>query len=84
MITSLIEMLQLPNFGHMTQYNFSCKINFFDDFIVRNYDVITVILKYLYLRRPGEVSFADITKIVTMFIKKIFECSKKLKGLEII
>ena len=35
------------------------------------------------LRRPRVAIFADIIKIVTMFIKTIFEDSKKLKELEI-
>ena len=33
----------------------------------------------LILRRPGVANFADIIKIVTMFIKKIFRDSKKFK-----
>ena len=47
----------------------------------RNYDVITFILfqKTFILRRPGVVIFADI-KIVIMFIKTIFEDSRKVKG----
>ena len=35
------------------------------------------------LRYPGEVYFADIIRIVTMFIKKILKTEKKLKELEI-
>ena len=35
----------------------------------RNYDVISFILKNLYLRRPRVPNFADIIKIETMFIK---------------
>ena len=31
------------------------------------------------LRRPGVAIFADIIKIVTMFTKKIFQDSKKVK-----
>ena len=45
----------------------------------RNYDVITYISKNLFLRRSGVAIFADIIKIVTMFIKKIFKDSRKLK-----
>ena len=40
----------------------------------KNYDVITIIL-----RRPGVVIFADIIKIVTMFIKTITKDSRKVK-----
>ena len=35
------------------------------------------------LRRPRVPIFADIIKIVSMFIKKLFRGSKKLKELEI-
>ena len=45
----------------------------------RNYEVITFISKYPFLRRPGVAIFGGIIKIVTMFIKTIFEDSKKLK-----
>ena len=37
----------------------------------------------LILRRPGVIIFADIIKIVTMFIKKLLKTQKKLKELEI-
>ena len=40
----------------------------------RNYDVINV-----NLRRPRVAIFADIIKIVTMFIKAIFKNSRKVK-----
>ena len=40
----------------------------------RNYDVATCIL-----RRTEVVIFADIIKIVTMFIKTIFKDSRKVK-----
>ena len=45
----------------------------------KNYDVITFISKHLILRRPGVVIFADIIKIVTMFIKTITKGSRKVK-----
>ena len=50
--------------------------------MVKNYDVITIISKYL-LRKPGVDNFADIIKIVTAFIKKNFKDSKKIKKIEI-
>ena len=50
----------------------------------RNYDVLTFISKYLFLRRPRVANSADIIKIATMFIKTTFKDSKKLKELEII
>ena len=42
----------------------------------RNYDVITLISKYLYFKKA---IFAYIMKIVTIFIKTIFKDSKKVK-----
>ena len=45
----------------------------------RNYDVITIISQYPFLTRPGVVIFADIIKIVTMFIKTISKDSRKVK-----
>ena len=40
----------------------------------KNYDVITIIL-----RRPGVVIFADIIRIITIFIKKTTKGSRKVK-----
>ena len=45
----------------------------------RNYDIITFFQNTLILRRSGLAIFADIIKIVTMFIKAIIEDSKKVK-----
>ena len=45
----------------------------------RSYDVITIISKTLILRRPVVLIFADITKIVAMFIKTITKDSRKVK-----
>ena len=45
----------------------------------RIYDVATFISKNVVLRRPGVAIFADIIKIVTMFIKTIFKNSRKVK-----
>ena len=45
----------------------------------RSYDFIIFISKYLVLRRSKAAIFADIIKIVAMFIKKIFKHSKKVK-----
>ena len=45
----------------------------------RNYDVITFISKYFYFHRPTVAIFADIIKVVTMFIKTNFKDSKKVK-----
>ena len=45
----------------------------------RNCDVITFIQKTLILRRPRVTIFADIIKIVTMFIKTIIKDPRKVK-----
>ena len=45
----------------------------------RNYDIRTFFQNTLILRRSGVAIFADIIKIVTMFIKAIIEDSKKVK-----
>ena len=45
----------------------------------RNYDVITFFQNTLILRRPGVAIFADITKIVTIFLTQLFKTQEKLK-----
>ena len=45
----------------------------------RNYDVITIISKYPYFQRPGVDIFADIIKIVTVFIETVTKDSRKVK-----
>ena len=45
----------------------------------RTYDVITFISKNPILRRSRVAIFADIIKIVTMFIKKIIKDPRKVK-----
>ena len=44
-----------------------------------SYDVITFISRNVFSKRPGEAISADITKLVTFFIKKIFTDSRKVK-----
>ena len=54
MITSLIEMLELPNFGHMTTstiYFESRDKILAGDVTDRSYDVITFVSKYLYFKK---------------------------------
>ena len=45
----------------------------------KSYDVITFFQNTLILRRPVVAIFADIIKIVIMFIKKIIQDSRKVK-----
>ena len=73
-------MLELPNFGNMaiSTIKFESRDNFFDDVMDINYNVITFISKYLYFK-PRAAIFADIIKIITIFIRTIFKDSKKVK-----
>ena len=76
MITSLTEMLQLPNFGHVTSSTISFELR--DRILLlMSKSVITtsqpLFLNRFILRRPGVANFADIMKILTMFVKKIFK-----------
>ena len=48
-----------------------------------NYDVIIFISKTFILRKPRVDIFAGNIKIVTMFVKRVFKDSKKLKESEI-
>ena len=45
----------------------------------RNYDLIIFISKYCYFKKAGVAIFANIIKIVTIFIKTIFKDSRKVK-----
>ena len=48
----------------------------------RNYDIITFISKYVYFKKAGVAIFADIVKIVTIFIKTIIRYSRKTKRIK--
>ena len=61
MITFLIQMLELPNFGHMTtSIIWVMWQNFVGDVIDRIYGVITFISKHLYFKKGWCSHFADI------------------------
>ena len=47
----------------------------------RNYNVVACFQKIVTLRRPEETIFADIIKIVNMFIKTIIKDSRKVRGI---
>ena len=49
----------------------------------RNYVIITLFQNTFILRRPRIVIFADIIKVVSMFIKTIPKDSNKIKKIEI-
>ena len=57
-------------------------MNFVVDVMSRNYEVIDLFQNALILRRPSVAISADVIKIVSMFIKKIFEDSKKVKRIK--
>ena len=85
MITSLIEMLDLPNVFRMTAstiYSGSLDETLLVKSWTKNHVPIIFISKTFMLRRPRVAIFADINKIVTMFIKTIFEDSKKVKRIK--
>ena len=72
MLTSLIETVELRNFGHMTTPKIKFELHnksFFGDVITTNYDIIILISKYLYFKKPGIINFADIIKIANTLIK---------------
>ena len=48
----------------------------------RNYDIITLFQLLFILRKSRVDIFADIIKLIAMFIKTIFKGTKKLKELE--
>ena len=75
MITSLIEMLELPNFGHITT---KVKRESRDKIFLVTPQ--TEILQNTYfLRRTRVANFSDIIKIATKFIKTTCNDSKKVK-----
>ena len=53
--------------------------NFVGDVVDRVYDVIALISKSFIIRRLGVAIFADIIKILTMFIKAIYKDSRKFE-----
>ena len=76
-ITSVIEMLELPNFGHMITSTI---------WLVTSWTEVMMSLwcqNIFILRRPRAAIFAKIIKIVTMFIKTIFKDSKKKEVIRI-
>ena len=81
MITSLIEIPELPNFGHLTTSTIKFKScdKLVGDVMNRNYDVVTFFQNTFILRRPGLAKFADIIKVATMLIKTTYQNSNKVK-----
>ena len=86
MITSVIEMLELRNFGHMTTTAIWFESHDEILLVTSWSEIMTSLLLFqnrFTLRRPSVAIFADIAKILTIFTKAIFRDSKNLKNLEI-
>ena len=85
-MTFLIEMLELPNFGHMntsTIYLESCRKVLS---VTSSTEIMTLqplLQNTAILRRHGVAIFADNIKFISRIIKKIFKDSEKLKELEL-
>ena len=82
MITSLIEVLELPNFGHMTTFTILIESRDKILLVTSQTEIMTPkpLFEYTFiLRRPRVASFVDIIKFVTTFIKNIFKDSKKVE-----
>ena len=85
-MTFLIEMLELPNFGHMntsTIYLESCHKVLS---VTSSTEIMTLqplLQNTAILRRHGVAIFADNIKFISRIIKKIFKDSEKLKELEL-
>ena len=81
MITSLIQMLQLPNFGHMTtstlQFESREKILLVTS--LTEIETSSLLFQKNFNLRPTVAIFADIIKIVTIFTKTIFKDSKNIE-----
>ena len=81
-MTSVIEMLELPNFGHMntSTIQFESHDKIFQNAVDTNYDVVTFISKYIYFKKAQ--SFVEIIKTI-ITVKAVFKDSKKVKKLEV-
>ena len=54
MVTSLIEMLELPNFGHMvttSTIKFELREDYVGDIMGKSFDVIAFVSKCLYFKK---------------------------------
>ena len=75
MITPLVEMLEVPNFGHMT----TSRIQFGSHDNILTSEIRHQPLKHLYFKqaRPRVANLADIIKIATIFVKITFKDEKE-------
>ena len=81
MITSLIQMLQLPNFGHMTTstIQFESREKILLATSLTEIETSSLLFQKNFNLRPTVAIFADIIKIVTIFTKTIFKDSKNIE-----
>ena len=87
MITSLIEILELPNFSHMTTSPISLEARNNVLFVMswketmKSWPLLknTLLLRKFTVAIYGENWIMNKFKVLTMFIKKIFKGSKKVK-----
>ena len=85
MITSLIEILQVPNFGHMTTSTVSFESRDKILLVTSWIEIMTSQLLFqntLILRRPRVVNFTDVIKIKIKFMKTTYKDSKKVKRIK--
>ena len=81
-ITSFIEMLQLPNFGHMNASTIKFESREKILLVTSSTWIMTSYILFkntVILRRPWVAIFANIIKILTRFVKEIFKDSRKVK-----
>ena len=75
MKTSLTEMLELPNFGHMATFTLEFESRDKILLVTSWTEIMDVIISFFQktfiLRRPEVAIFANIIKILTTFIKTI-------------
>ena len=82
MITFFIDMLQLPNFDHITTFTIKFKSHDKNLLVTSWTEIMTpysVLQNTFILRRPGVAIFADIIEIVVMFFRTIIKDSRKVK-----
>ena len=81
-ITSFIEMLQLPNFGHMNESTIKFESREKILLVTSSTWIMTSYILFkntVILRRSWVAIFANIIQILTRFVKEIFKDSRKVK-----
>ena len=78
-------MLELPNFGRMNASTIQFQLCYKILLVTSSTEIVTskpLFQNTFILKRPGEAVFADIIKIITRFIKKVFKDSRKIKRIK--